>query len=805
MNIRLALRALLRRPGFTFLAIGALTLGIGGTTSVYSLVHHVLIDGLPYEEPDRLVTPDVRSPQGYLISLSIPYYRAWSERSRMFTTWGGSAGWSFLRPGIDGAQRVRARLVLGDFFLGLGLGAALGRLPAGAETERGAEPAIVLGYAYWQRAFGSDPAVIGQPFVTDEFAGTIVGVLSPGEGYPSGEVEAYVPMGVLGDLPWDDRLSSFGMHAVARLAPGATLESAQADLDRIAAELAAEHGEAVARPELRSLEDLFLGDVRAGLWTLMAAVGLLLLIACANVANLALARGEGRARELAVRTALGAGRARLVGLLLTESMLLAAAGGLLGLTLAALVVGPLPSLLPLDLPTLLAARVSLGAPVLAFAGAVTLLSAALFGLLPAARLGLSGQPARLHQGARTAGGSAGREARRMREALVVTQVALSLVLLVGAGLLTRSLQRLSSVDKGFVAENVVTARLQAPQGTFNTVEERHAFYDALVTELEAAPDIVSAAATLLVPLVPRSWEFLIAPEGASLERNDMTSVLYNVASPGYFETLGIPLFRGRAFEPGDRDGALRVAIIDETMARQFWPGENPLGKRVTFNRGDEGEPIEWLTVVGVVANTRHYELESPSRIQVYVPMRQAGPMGLSVAVRHQSGGGAFAASLLRRTVAALEPGIAVAELQPLEDVVADALGPRRALGTLVVVFGACAVLLAALGIFGVLSLVVARRRQELGVRMAVGATPADVLRLVARYGVGLAAVGSAVGLLAALAGSRLIGSLLFQVSSFDPLVYLAVTATMLVVAAAAALAPATRAARTDPARVLREE
>jgi putative ABC transport system permease protein len=802
-----AVRSLLRRPGFTLLAIGALAVGVGGTTAVYSLVHNVLIDGLPFDEPDRLVTPDVRSPQDYLVSLSIPYYQAWSERSRSFSNWGGSAGWTFIRTGAEGSELLNARLVLGDFFGTLGLRPALGRLPHAAETERGTQPAVVLGHGFWRRAFDGDPAVVGQSFVTDAFAGTIVGVLPAGAGFPSAEVEAYVSMGALDDLPWNDRESSFGMRAVARLAPGMTLTSAQADLDRIAAELASEHGQPVATPELRRLEDLFLGDIRVGLWTLLGAVGLLLLIACANVANLALARSEARARELAVRAALGAGRGRLMALLLTESALLAGAGGVVGLALAAGTVRFLPSLLPLDLPALLATRVALNAPVLAFAVLTTAVCAVLFSLVPALRAGGGGGPARLHSTVR-AGAAGGREARRLRDGLVVVQVALSLILLIGAGLLMRSLHRLASVDKGFAAEDVITVRLQAPAGTFETPEQRHGFYDELVAQLQASPDVVSAAATLLVPLVQRSWERGILPDSRTWSPDEMESVLYNVVSPEYFATLGIPLRRGRGFETSDHAGARAVVVIDETMAERFWPGEDPIGRRVSFVQSHEGELSmvpEWLTVVGVAANVRHYELQRPSRIQVYLPMRQARPMGLSVAVRHRPGAGGAATVRLRRTVASLQPGIAFAELRPLTHVVTDALGPSRALGILTLLFGACAALLAALGIFGVLSLAVARRRQEFGVRMAVGATPARVLGLVTRYGVGLAMIGCALGLLGALAGNRLIAVLLFQVEPFDAPTYMAVTAAMLAVAVAAALAPAARAARTDPATVLRAE
>jgi putative ABC transport system permease protein len=810
MPLRLAVRSLLRRPGYTLLAVGALALGVAGTTAVFGLVHNVLVEGLPFDDPDRLVTPDVRSPQGFLISISIPNYRDWGERNRVLESYGASAGWTFIRPAAEGAEVLSTRVVLGDFFETLGLRAEHGRVFGAEESDRGAEPIAVLGHAFWQREYGGDPSVIGGSLATDAFTATIVGVLPPGIGYPSPEVEAYVPMGVLGDdVSWEDRHSSFGTRMLGRLSPGVTLGTAQADLDRVAREVAELEGRQVATPELRSLADLFLGDVRRGLWLLMGAVGLLLLIACANVANLALARGEGRSRELAVRTALGAGRRRIVALLLGEAALVAVAGGALGVGLSAATIRALPRVLPLDIPSLVAERVALDGPVLFFALAVTTVSALLFGLVPALRLAWRDATAGpdgiapLRDGTRT---SSSRDARRLRDGLVVTQVALSLILLVAAGLLTRSLARLGEVDAGFDAGSVVGARLQSPDGMFETPDARWSFYEALKTRLDASPDVEVAASTLLLPLTGRSWERAIAPEGASLEINDMESVLYNVVGPGYFRALGVPILRGRAFDASDTGDGRPVAIIDETMAERFWPGESPIGKRVSFERHDPSAPVEWLEVVGVAANVRHYELRSPSRIQVWVPMRQISfGAGLSVAVRARPGAEAAATRLLREAVADLAPGTALRDLRPLADVVDDRLGPDRSLGALTALFAAFAVVLAALGIFGVLSIAVARRRRELGIRMAVGATPLGVVRLVARYGLALGGIGIGAGLVGALAASRLLGSVLFEVAPFDPLVYGTVALGMLGIAVAAAAGPAIRAAAVDPARVLREE
>ena len=473
--VRSSAKGLLRRPGYAILVVVTLAVGVGGVTSVFSLVNGVLLESIPYEDARTLVTLDVQDANtGHFVSLSIPNYYDYRDRGRYFREFGASAGQGYIRQTEEGAQRLDGRMVLGDFFQMLGLDAVHGRVFTAGETDEGAPPLAVLGYGYWEQSLGADPGVVGRPLILDGEPHVVVGVLRPGAGYPRASVEIYTNMGArAAQLPWNDRESSFGTRAVARVAEGATLEMVQADMNRVTSEVDELEGRAFSRVTMRTLEDLLIGDVRQGLLVLLGAVVLLLLIAGANVANLALARAEGRLPELSVRRALGAGRSHVARLLLAESLWLSALGGGLGVGLAVLLVEAMPRLLPMQLPELVAGQVGISVPVLLFAAVVTAGSGVVFGLVPALRI--AGSPGQPGHGARTTGG---RAQGRFRDGLVVAQVGLSVVLLVGAGLLVRSLGALSSVDKGFEAEGVLTSRVRSQPGTFEGQEDWLAFNEA---------------------------------------------------------------------------------------------------------------------------------------------------------------------------------------------------------------------------------------------------------------------------------------------------------------------------------------
>lgn len=804
------LRRLARRPAFTLVSVATIALGIGATTTIFSVVKPVLLDPLPWARPDELVTLDSRAPTGFLVSLSIPNYRDWRDRHRAFSTFGAAAGWGLILTGAGTgggpAEVLRGQAVLGEFFETLGLEPAVGRLIPAGETDRGADPVVVLGYAAWQQRFGGDTSLVGRALVLDGRPYTVVGVLPPGTGWPSPATEFYIPMGSDPTLPWDDRGSGFGTRAIARLAPGVTLDAARTDLARVGREVQEMVGEEVAQPNLVSFEEFFLGDVDAQLWVLLAAVWCVLLIAVANVANLVLARGEDRRRELAVRTALGAGRWILARELLAESLVLSAAGGVLGVTLAWAGVGLLLPLLPAGIPDGLVGRIGPDPGVLGAAAGVTVLAGLLLGVVPAVRAARV-QPAEEMRGGRGQTAAAG----RLRDGLVVAEVAIALTLLVGAGLMVRSFAALRAVDKGFEADGLLTARVGFPDA-YRRQEPWLAFTADLRERVRAIPGVRDAAMTLLLPLSHRSWERRAIPEGRPLEDADDHSFLFGVVTPEYFRTLRVPVLAGRGFDAGDHADAVPVAVIDERMARTFWPGESPIGKRVYLGESapgsGPGNPIpRYRTVVGVTRNVRHYEIAAPSRIQAYIPHTQAwGLWGLGLyVVAATDGPPERLADDLRAAVAGLDPGVALSGVEPLTAYVDRELRSSRAMGGLLTAFGAAALLLAGLGIYGVLSYTVARRAREIGIRMALGASRHAVLGSVVRRALAVSGVGTVVGLVAAALLSRLVESLLYEVSPVDPATYGAFAVFLLTVAAVAALVPARRAAGVDPMVALREE
>lgn len=802
-DLRQAVRALRRRPGFTVVAVATIALAIAANTAMFSVVYGVLLRPLPFPDPGRLVTVDVRASTGFTISTSMPNYRDFRDRSRVFSGVAGADGFSFTLLGDGPAQIIDGTAVIGDFFDLFGMRAALGRVPGPEETkdEDGMPSVVVLTHAFWQQRFGADPAILGRAISLGGRPYTVVGVLPPGVSFPSSDAGVYVPMGSIPGLPWNVRTAGFGTEMFARLRENVDLSAARADMARVGREQRAELGAIADVPEVRSLREYLVGDVARQVWLLMGAVTFVLLIAVANVGNLLLARGEERHRELAVRAALGAGRGALARLMLAEAMIISLTGALLGAGLAYALVGALVPLLPADLPPLLLSRIGVDATVLAFAVGVALVAGVVFGLLPTVPARHLDLAAAMKAGSRsvTVGGG------RLRPALVVGEVALAVTVLIGAGLTLESLDHLSTVDAGFRAPGVLTAAVPASARRYPTKEQWRGFYDELRDHAAALPGVRTAALTLLLPLSHRSWELRVHPEGEPLDREHAHSVLYNVVSPEYFATLSVPIIRGRSFTAADRDGAPLVAIIDQTMAGQFWPGQDPIGKRITLEEADD--TVVYRTVVGVTPNLRHYRLDAPSRIEVYVPIDQTFKrwgMTMRLAVRADGDPAALAAPL-RALVTSVDPEAPLFQVEPLAGYVEAELARPRAMTRVLAAFGAAAAALVALGIFGVMSYDVTRRTREIAIRMAVGAAARDVLQWVGMRALRLTAIGLALGLVAAALLMRYMARLLYDVHALDPASYGLAAAGLGLVALLAAGLPARRATRVDPVTVLNEE
>jgi len=811
-QLRPAIRSLVRRPGFSLVVVATIAIGIGANTSIFSLVNAVLLEPLPVQEPHRLIRPDVRMIGGgeFLISTSIPNYRDWRDRNRTLTGIALNASRSFTLTGGDRPAVVAGRLILGPFFEVLGVPPARGRTLTAAETDRGAPAAIVVSHRFATRRLDPADDPIGQTVTLDGEVFTIVGVMPPSFTFPTPEAELFLPMGYFANrLCWDDRGCSQGSWAVGRLKDGVTLAAAQADFDRVRQEMVELAGPRVAKPELHGYVEQSVGPTRTPLLVMMGAVGFVLLIACANVASLVLARGEARRREIAVRAALGASRGAIVRNLMIESAILSVAGGALGLGLARLGIELLVPLVAAELPAIAAERIGINLPVALFAIAAAVASGVGFGLVPAWRSARTAQDD-LRHGARAIGGVS---RQRLRSALVVAEVAMSLVLLCGAGLLIKSVGNLRQVDKGFDGRNVLTARVPLPAARYGNRDRVLAFHDRLLERAAVIPGVEHAAIANTVPLAGSSWENSLVKEGddPAVPENAL-SVQFHMVTLDYFAALGIPLLAGRLLTDQDRDGGLPVTVVDETMAKRLWPNEDPLGKRVTWEKRPPApgttEPIPvYRTVVGVVKNVRHYELESPARIQAYVAAHQSGQswsrvMTVILATRADP---RAATEPLRRLVEELDPDVALDGVETMEGYFESALGGTRVVGDILAIFSGLAAGLAGLGLFGLLAYTVTQRVREIGVRVALGAGVGQVVGLVARQGLSLTAVGIVIGLVAALGLTRLLQGLLFEVRPFDPTVFAITAAGCLVVALAASWVPARRAARTDPAVVLREE
>jgi len=798
------LRVLRKNPGFAAIAVLTLALGVGANTAIFSVVYGVLLQPLPYAEGDRLVTLIQAYPQMGLDTWGISQanFALYRDQNHVFENIAAFRSAGFNLTGGASPERLQATSVTAEFFDVLGVQPGWGRAFLLEEDAPGKNLVCILSYALWQRRFGGDPQILGQSLVLNGTPTVVVGIMPSDFAYPSRNTEIWLPLGLN-----PQRTSPYTHRGIARLRPGVSVIQAEEETTRIFRNAAQENpaiagGAAPPPPDadiktiVRPLKELIIGETKTPLLVLLGAVGMVLLIACANVANLLLARAASRARELALRFVLGAGTGRVVRQLMTESMLLALIGGVAGVAIAWWGVRLLKQLPALgQVPRL--AEVSINPVVLAFTAAVVVLTGLLFGLAPALRARKMGLQAGVREGARS---SAGRASRRMNDVLVAAQFALCLVLLIGAGLLLKSFQRLLSVSPGFQPENVLSMRLALPESKYEAAERPVQFFDSLLERVRGLPGVRSAGVVSLLPFSGGSTSDGFIVEGHDLESGGVAPNSQDrVVSPGYFQTLGIPLLRGRDFLPSDRADSPPVAIVDETLARRYWADGDAIGKRIRYGWSDQ-----WMTIVGVAAGVKHLDLRETLEPHVYYPYAQ-GPSRQMYLTARTVGEPAAITAAIRSEVQALDADLPVWGVQPLADAVDQTLNNQRLTNLLLTAFAMLAVLLASVGIYGVMSLYVSNRTNEFGIRLALGAQPSALLRSVLRQGLALMLSGVAAGTVAAVIMTRTLASLLYEVSATDPAVFFFVPLLLVAVALLACSIPARRAMRVDPMVALRHE
>jgi putative ABC transport system permease protein len=795
-DVRFGIRLLLRSPGFTAVAVATLALGIGANTAIFSVVNALLLQPLPYPEPDRLVMvwQDLRARGGPAEEWATPGSFADWRNAKLFNGVAAVQGWQPALTGSGEPEPLVGEQVTREYFEVLGIQPAVGRTFRAEEDVPNAPRVVILGDGLWQRRFNRDPAVVGRTITLGGEAHEIIGVM-PASFRPAviSSAELWRPRRL--NLTNPSR-GAFVLRVVARLAPHMTLAEASPSVAVLAAQLAAAHPDSNTGVgiNLVSLHAQAVGDIRQGLLVLLGAVAFVLLIACANIANLLLARAAGRGREIAVRLALGAGRGRLVRQLLTESALLSLAGGVVGVIAGVWAIDALLSIAPQGAQRMPAVR--LDATVLVFALVLTVATGVLFGLVPALHAVRTSVTRALKAGGR---GTAGPAGHRTRRALIVLEIATALVLLVGSGLLLRTLLRLQSFDLGFNPDRVLVAGVLPPRVKYERPEQLVAFYDRLLERVAALPGVEAAALTSIVPLGGDS-DMTAYIEGRPLPKTAAESIAfwYRLVSADYFKAMEIPLKRGRNFTPGD---AAPSIIISEATARRYWPDEDPLGKRVRFS---DDAKAPWFTIIGVAGEVRMRGARGERRSEVYLPYWQFPEGGTNVALKASSRPEQLIAPL-RQALHEIDPDIPLSNIATMRTIVADSIDQPRFFAVLIAIFAGLAVALAVVGIYGVIAYTVAQRTAEIGVRMALGAGRHDVFALVVGEGLRLTAGGVALGLIGAAGASVAIRTLLFGVTPLDPPTFALTTAALFAAALAACLVPAYRAARVEPVTALRTE
>lgn len=804
-DLQYAFRTLWKDRGFAAMAVLSLAVGIGANTAIFSLVDGVLLRPLDFRDPQRLVAISVSSPQfrkGGPLPINLGQLVEWRKRTHAFESIGAYRNTAMSLTGEGRPELIAGAVVSANFFQVLGVAPRLGRLFLDQEDHFGQHRVVLLADSLWRRRFGADPSILGRKLMLNGSPYAVIGVLPADFHFPkqpedlgkpaTGRMEIYRPLGYEPEdaVPHNGDLN---YAAVARLRSGVSIERARADLSAVEAALDAEiGGQWRMLPAITPLRQSLTGDVRQSLIVLMAAVGAVLLVLCVNLANLSLSRAAGRARDAAIRTALGANRWRLARQSLAESATLAVLGGGLGILFAAVGSKWLLAAAPVDLPRL--ADVTLDVRVLAFALAVSVATVLFFGLLPAWRSAAAGSPyetLKSGSGANTAG----RGGLRIRNLLVSFEVGLCAALLVTAGLFISSFARLTNIDKGFDVERVLAVDVALPGAKYAKAEDRTRFFERVLEQARAMPGVESAAISSYLPLQGESWLDIIRTENDARPDSKLPVSNLRFVSPGLFRTLRIPLRAGRDFEPGDRNRM--VAIVSESLARKLWPDANAVGRRLV----DIGRPHE---VVGMVGDARSTNLDKDPVDMLYIPLWQRPQYSSSILVRTAMDPKGIAGAL-RSAVWSADGDVPVPEERTLEQIMSASLARRRFQMTLVLLFALAALALAAFGTYGVVSYAVARRRAEMGIRMALGAGRGDVLRLVLRQGMLPVFAGLAAGAIAALWIGQFVSSLLFQVSPRDPAAFSLAAGVLLLVSAAACWIPARRATRVNPIEALRFE
>src|ERR1700752_75220 len=814
-DVKYAARMLLKNPGVTAIVILALALGIGANTAIFSVVNAVLLQPLPYDESDRLVFLNEKSQVLDEMSISYPNLLDWRAQNQSFERIGVYNRGSYNLTGIGESERIIAAQSSADLFTILRVNPLLGRLYTNDEDKPGTDPVVILSYGFWQRRFGGQSNIVNQGISLNGKTYTVIGVMPKDFQYPS-RAEIWVPVGQLSGSPmWQNRGNHPGLYGVARLKPGVTMAQAEADMDRVAVNLEQQYPSqnAGSRIRLRPLMEIFVTDVRRALWVIFAAVGFVLLIACANIANLLLARAAARRKEMAIRAAMGAGRWRIMRQLLTESVLLGLVGGSLGLLLAR---WGIQLILYMSPDAILRSReIGLNWKVLGFTLGVSVLTGIIFGLVPAFQAG----EVDVHETLKETG--RGTSGRNWRSSLVVVEVATTLVLLIGAGLMIRSFYLLHKVNPGFSYEHLTSFNISLPHKKYSKPDQNAAFYDSLLENLRSLPGVETVAAASGLPLGNNGWQtsFVIDDRPAPAP-NDTPLMEACLVTPDYFKAMNIPLLRGRVFN--DRDdkshlagkdlskmreddqemAALNVIVIDDDFAKRYWPNEDPVGKRVRLGRSDDSPR---LTVIGVVGRVKMESLNQNSdRVQGYFPYAQIPAGGMTVVLKAASDPNMLLGSV-REAVRNLDSDQPIYNPRTMNEIRAESVAPERLNLTLLSLFAGIALVLAVVGIYGVMSYSVTQRTHEIGIRMAIGARPRDVFTMILGHGMKLALIGVVIGLIGAFGLTRLMASMLFGVAPTDAVTFGSIAVLLIGVALFACYLPGRRATKVEPVISLRYE